>query len=98
MSKVGAPDFSAFVSYLIAWEKARKTGNPAPPMPWKEDNLTLLPVTNAPIQPRAMPYSPARRYDEGDTGNRNRLRQMIAMKRQIELELIHFAETELLRC
>lgn len=98
MCEVGAPDLSALMRYAVACEIASRAGDPAPPMPWKEDNLTLLPVTNAPILPRAMPYIPARRYDAESTGTRDRLRQMVAVKRQIELELINFAEAELLRC
>lgn len=95
--KVGAPDLSALMRYAIECELAEYKGEPRPPMPWKENKLTLQPVANMPIQSRAMPYSLARRYDEESTGTRDRLRQMVAVKRQIELELIDFAEKELMR-
>ncbi len=97
MCEVGAPDLSALFHYASDCLIAEHDGKPVPPMPWKEDKQTLLPVTNAPILPRAMPYSPARRYDAESTGTRDRLRQMVAVKRQIELELIDFAEKELMR-
>lgn len=96
MCEVGAPDLSALLRYAVACEMASRAGEPAPPMPWKEDKPTLLPVTNAPMQPMAMPYSPARRYGAPADGLRDRLRQMVAVKRQIELELINFAESELM--
>lgn len=95
--KVGAPDLSALMRYAIECELAEYKGEPRPPMPWKENKFTLQPVANMPIQSRAMPYSPARRYDAESTGTRDRLRQMVAVKRQIELELIDFAEKELMR-
>ena len=95
--KVGAPDLSALMRYAIECELAEYKGEPRPPMPWKENKLTLQPMANMPIQSRAMPYSPARRYDAESTGTRDRLRQMVAVKRQIELELIDFAEKELMR-
>ena len=62
--------------------------------------LTLQPwqsCISSPMQSTAMPYSPARRYGAPADGMRERLRQMVAVKRQIELELIDFAERELMR-
>lgn len=69
-------------------------GTPAPSalplQPWQS-------CISAPMQSTAMPYSPARRYGAPADGMRERLRQMVAVKRQIELELIDFAERELMR-
>lgn len=64
--------------------------NALPLQPWQS-------CISAPLQPIAMPYSPARRYGAPADGMRERLRQMVAVKRQIELELIDFAERELMR-
>ena len=101
--KVGAPDLASLMRYAIECELAEYKGEPRPPMPWKEPCTPALAVRpwhgalSAPMQSTAMPYSPARRYDAESTGTRDRLRQMVAVKRQIELELIDFAEKELMR-
>lgn len=103
MCAAGAPDVSAFIHWLVMNDAATTNGKPALPMPWKEERTPALPVhpwhgaLYTPMQACSMPYSPARRYDATVDSMRDRLRQMVAVKRQIELELINFAEKELMR-
>ena len=103
MCHAGAPDLSAFLHWCVVSEVAKDLGEPVPPMPWKEQCTPVLAVRpwhgalSTPMQSNAMPYSPARRYDTPADGIRARLRQMVAVKRQIELELIDYAERELMR-
>ena len=103
MCAAGAPDVSTFLHWLIMNDAAISNGEHALPMPWKEESPPAQPVRpwhgslSTPMQSNAMPYSPARRYGAPVDGMRDRLRQMVAVKRQIELELIDFAEKELMR-
>lgn len=97
MCKLGAPDLASLIHYSAMRHIAIKRGEPIPPMPWREKRQTLLPITSAPAMPLAMPYSPAGYHEQAGNATRSRLRQMVAMKRQIELELINFAEAELMK-